>query len=368
VTSAGFTAVMPWLAVRDEALPQFEVGEVVQLSSVDLYEGKTSPPDYLTEAELISLMEKNGIGTDASIPVHIQNICDRNYAHVAPGRRVVPTPLGISLVRGYQHIDPDLCLPDIRRYIEEQISMIAAGKVEHSRVVDQVLSEFRLKFQYFVANIDRMDALFEAQFSPLAASGKPLSRCGKCSRYMRLISLRPTRLFCNTCEEVLPLPQNGNIKLYKELTCPLDNYELLLFSLGGPDGKCYPLCPFCYNHPPFASTDAPVPPTSPLHNGMPCTRCPHPTCKHSLIQMGVCACPECESGQLVLDPVSAPKWRLDCNHCNCLVYLPAGAHRVTTLRERCEDCGSALLEVDFNKRTTPLPEGETLYRGCADFR
>ena len=41
------------------------------------------------------------------------------------------------------------------------------------------------------------------------------------------------------------------MKLYKGLECPLDGYEIVLFSLSGPDGKTYALCPFCYNNPPF---------------------------------------------------------------------------------------------------------------------
>ncbi|KAJ7957287.1 DNA topoisomerase [Quillaja saponaria] len=370
VTVKGFTSIMPWLAVNEKNLPRFAKGEKIEVSKMELYEGSTSPPDYLTESDLISHMEKNGIGTDASIPVHINNISERNYVQVQAGRKLVPTTLGITLIRGYQLIDPDLFLPDIRSFIEQQITLIAKGQVDHFRVVQHVLQQFMQKYSYFVKKIENMDALFEAQFSSLTDSGRSLSKCGKCLRYMKYISSQPPRLYCGTCEEVYYLPQKGTIKLYKELTCPLDNFELLLFSIPGPEGRSYPLCPYCYSNPPFEGIETLIRADKMGGSGklgkgagMPCFLCPHPTCPHSLVAQGVCACPEC-SGTLVLDPVSAPKWRLHCNMCNCLVFLPEGAHRISTTQERCPECDSTIIEVDFNKKTTPLEDGATLHIGC----
>lgn len=138
----------------------------------------------------------------------------------------------------------------------------------------------------------------------------------------------------------------------------------------GPDAKSFPLCPFCYNNPPFEGIDKlfgalKLDDTGKVGKGagMPCFLCPHPACKQSMITQGVCACPEC-SGTLILDPVSAPKWRLYCNICNCIVLLPHAAHRITTTDKKCPTCESTIIEVDFNKKTTPLEDGATLHEGC----
>jgi DNA topoisomerase-3 len=92
---------------------------------------------------------------------------------------VVPTELGVTLVRGYQLIDPELCRPQVRAHVEKQIDLVAKGEADKDAVVAHCLEEFRSKFAFFVAHIARMDALFEASFSPLASSGKVLSKCGK---------------------------------------------------------------------------------------------------------------------------------------------------------------------------------------------
>ncbi|VDM00509.1 unnamed protein product [Schistocephalus solidus] len=179
VLEPGFTKILTWQAVEDTQLPDSILRAGATLSLADkpcLLEGQTGSPGYLTEAELITAMEKHGIGTDASIPVHIENICERSYVELQPGRKLKPTPLGIVLVHGYHSIDPELVLPHMRRAVEEQLNHIATGNANFRDVLQFVLAIFSAKFRFFVEHISFMDQLFEVSFSSLADCGKPLSR------------------------------------------------------------------------------------------------------------------------------------------------------------------------------------------------
>lgn len=390
-------------------IPEFHRDQIYPIATMNIRQGHTTAPGYLTESELIGMMEKHGIGTDASIPTHINNILTRNYVSLGTGRTLIPTELGIVLVHGYLRIDPDLVLPEVRAAIETFCDLIAKGTASKDQVVKQSLTNFMKKFEYFRQHIGNMDSLFEASFSPLAATGKPLSKCGKCRRYLKFIPLKPQRLYCPTCEETYALPQNGTIKLYKELKCPLDNFDLLVYSLGNTEkaqGKSFTLCPYCYNYPPsFEDVEEIGKDTKgegetkqcldPITEGskkdgeeeeedddegeedeedealkglahMGCNSCLHPSCKHSSIQNGVCDCPneDC-SGLMVLDVNSKPNWKLACNVCNMLIRFRAEIHNIIPeVRKECSECEERLITVEFNKLKSPLPDGQTTYTGC----
>jgi len=352
VIDPGFTKIQHSGEMEDVHVPDFTKGEKVPLKKVAVGSHKTRPPPYLSESDLLSLMEKNGIGTDASMATHINNICERNYVTLSEGRRLVPTKLGIGLVHGFQLVDNELVIPRVRGNIESSCTLIAGGKAQCEQVVHHVLKIFREKFMYFVKHVDLIDQLFESTFTSLEAAGRPISRCGNCNKYLSVVDRRPVRMFCKNCDRVYKMPQNGQIKLYKELRCPLDNFELVF--VANKVGKSYPLCPMCYDDPPFGAKNA-----AGKHWEL-----EHPIYQKYRPAVMSCFAENCP-GTLCLDVDSAPKWQIDCNICmQQLQIFGDKAHKIKVSPDYCEECGSKMLTVIFNKTKSPLPDGETEKTAC----
>ncbi|KAK0395748.1 hypothetical protein QR680_001411 [Steinernema hermaphroditum] len=360
VTDPGFTQVMTWQAIDDnEIVPNVTTGTQFIVKDVSMSSDQTGPPEYLTESELITLMEKHGIGTDASIPVHINTICQRNYVKVETGRKLIPTKLGIALVHGYWRVDPELVLPTMRAELETQLNLIAAGKADFNEVKNHALDMFKQKFMYFVENVSAVDSLFEVSFTSLAETGKPYCRCGKCKRFMKLVEARPQRLYCPSCQDTYSLPtgKDGVLKTFGEKKCPLDEFELLYWQ--GPGGKLsrsYPFCPYCFNNPPFEK----------MPKGVGCNDCSHPTCVHSYMRSGVVQCPQkCASGWgvMVLDPLSGPKWRLCCNRCPAVIGIFPGASKVSVADRKCNHCDARFISAEF-RDVEKAPFGDANFTGC----
>jgi len=126
--------IVNWSNVATKTLPEMKEKMSVKLITVELEEGATEPPGYLTESDLIEKMEKFGIGTDASMATHINNICERGFVSVANGRRLIPNNLGIALIECYHAIDKDLSDSKLRQKIEKWVGEIATGKTKFETV------------------------------------------------------------------------------------------------------------------------------------------------------------------------------------------------------------------------------------------
>ena len=117
-------------------------------------DGKTTAPSFLTEPELIGLMDANGIGTDATMAEHIARIKDRNYVSTRPkpGRtqiqEFIPTYLGVALIEGYDKIGLDVSVskPFLRKEMELKMKAICDGRKSKTEVVHESLDEYRAVF------------------------------------------------------------------------------------------------------------------------------------------------------------------------------------------------------------------------------
>jgi DNA topoisomerase-3 len=136
VIRRNYLEVYPYDKWNENALPDFQEGEQFMPDVCELKEGQTSRPNLLTEADLVGLMDKNGIGgtsscfrarshqliypgTDATIAEHISKIIEREYVKEKQEARIkylVPSLLGIGLVEGYNEIgfERSLSKPQLR--------------------------------------------------------------------------------------------------------------------------------------------------------------------------------------------------------------------------------------------------------------
>lgn len=153
---------MPW---GGKELPQFREGEEIEPLSMLFKEGETNPPKYLTEADLITMMSRSGIGTDATQAEHISKIQERNYV-VKEGQLLKATPRGYSLVQAYMRMELTLYEPYLRSAMEADMTKIANGTltkkdmlIKYKRTMAIHLETLKASKQHLVDLVEQLEGL-----------------------------------------------------------------------------------------------------------------------------------------------------------------------------------------------------------------
>jgi DNA topoisomerase III len=195
VDKLGFAGSCSWVlndigAPRpDEQEVALREGMMFRVSNSQIEKCSTKPPRFLQEHELIELMDKNRIGTDASMASHVSSIMDRGYVvlcdetgtplrpprpprpgqHRPPrqiGRYLVPTPLGLGLLAlfherfGSVNGDTDdllasLSRPAIRAQMEAEVKQIAVGQMDKDQCLSTNLAWFEKRYHELANSLTR---------------------------------------------------------------------------------------------------------------------------------------------------------------------------------------------------------------------
>ncbi|MEM2341567.1 MAG: DNA topoisomerase [Candidatus Bathyarchaeia archaeon] len=153
----GFYQIFPYFKPKDLTyIPNLSAGEKLPVIKVNLEERETKPPPRLTESELLKLLEKHSIGTDATRADYPQIIVDRGYAEKRRKTFYISS-LGETLINLLKDVDERLVTPDTRRYVEQLMADVEMGRISIERALEEALKIYEILFDKVSIKLKEME-------------------------------------------------------------------------------------------------------------------------------------------------------------------------------------------------------------------
>eukprot|EP00796_Vickermania_ingenoplastis_P008222 gene8222-5745_t len=413
IVEQGWTEVFAYAQHRSSVIPNYALHQVFIPTAVKMEKSVTAPPPRLTETALISVMDENGIGTDATIAQHIKTLIDRQYVQRV-GQSMVPLPLGMALAAAYEVLGlASLLQPQLRAQMEAAMGDITVGKASKGDVVQAAVGFYREVFDRLSSRGDeflRLVRLFFHGGSP-GATGLPgaappeagdgdapppppgagtvflidaevrvvsqaFSPCGRCGRSLRLVDVPDDPsgrrfLQCVACRLQLRVPGSRYVDIAPTappVVCPICHFTALQAENrergAGRTNKGYTLCPYCFNQRPGAEFCADIESVGDFR----CFQCLHPSCALAKGKelVGITKCISCGINDLRLRKGQSGGHYLACSGyptCMLKIGLPTATRIDPQPQRRCPNCHAVTLLFDF-RGVQPVPGLEEVESIC----
>lgn len=230
---SGWLEAYPFENKKDKLLPFVEEGQKLGIKKLSNTKSKTSPPKKLTEAELLTLMDKNGIGTKATAPTHIETNKKRGYFETK-GKTVSILDTGFTLMEGLSLTVPILIRPDIRAKIEALIQEVEDGKKEFEAALDEGTALIREMYAQLEANKKELTSSIAGTIKDEAAledKKNYIGTCKTCGHVLRIVQTDSGRFVGCTgypdCRNSYPLPKTGALTVLRSKECKKNGAAIL---------------------------------------------------------------------------------------------------------------------------------------------
>lgn len=221
---------------RDQTLPKVRQGDMLNVSGIEIKQGKTTPPSRYTEGTLLTAMEfagktvtdktmreaintTGGLGTPATRADIIEKLFAVNYIELH-GKEIVPTSKGIQLI---SIVPSELRSAELTGTWEQKLTAISKGQAKPK----EFISEMRQYAETLVRNVVAGDAVYHHD-------NQTRNRCPECGEFLlevngkhgkqyvcknrecgyRQTVSRQSNARCPQCHKKLEVRSSGTKKLY----------------------------------------------------------------------------------------------------------------------------------------------------------
>ena len=300
----------------DIILPELDKGDDLDLIKVRPEESFTKPPARYSDATLVKVLEKHGIGRPSTYAPTISTIEARNYVSRDEDKRFAPSDIAFVVNDLLVEHFPQVVDLEFTADMEKQFDDIAEGSAEWQATIDKFYQPFHTNLVEKTASINKQDIMPEETSTEI---------CDKCNSPMIIKTGRYGKfLACSN------FPECKNIKgMAKDGKPSADDEKVKELSEKYKDEKC-PNCgePMIVKNGRFGLF-------------MACTS--YPKCKtiknlkENQNNTGI-ACPKCEKGSIVAKKGKRGQFYACDNYPEC-----KNAYWSKPTGEKCPECQSLLL-------------------------
>ncbi len=193
----------------DSELPKVKEGANLTLKQADSERKMTQPPPRYSEAKLVQVMERQGIGRPSTYSSTVKTLKERAYVKIVKGK-LTATELGLEVDQFQKGAFPKLVESQFTAEMEKQLDAIAQGRQDWQKY----LTGWNRDYFANAVNSAKSKAGVEAKSvqKPNYATGtreKSRQKCPKCGFQMDKIPSkskklsRPYFLKCSPCDVVM---------------------------------------------------------------------------------------------------------------------------------------------------------------------
>lgn len=150
----GFLKMMPDSRGKENVIPDgVKKGDVLTLDQIETRQKFTEPPRRYSEAGLINLLEKEGVGRPSTYASIISVIQERGYAH-RDGGSLRPTLLGQMVVDFLHRFFAETIDPKFTAHMEEDLDQIEDGGMSRQDALKEFYAPFAEQLAKLEARIE----------------------------------------------------------------------------------------------------------------------------------------------------------------------------------------------------------------------